>query len=158
MATAGTTLADRVAQGLRSPNVAAQAGIASSTWASTDTPRVFRGLGGYLNGRSRGRLPFIEFDVTSQGFTQDTREGGTLTSRVLIRAHCGGRDLEAAANMLEAILAAALACIRDESADNYMALGDDELGQLIPGPWGLSRDATILVQHTFGRNDYEVYP
>lgn len=156
MSTPGQILAARVAEACQSGDVADAAGVAVATWASASAPRVFRGLGGYLSGRNRGRLPFLEFDVSSQGFAQDSADGGTLTSQVTLRAHCGGPNLEAAGDRLEGILLAALAAIRGESEDNYMALGDDSIAPLAPGPWGHQREATVSVSHSFNRESYEV--
>lgn len=155
MATIGTVISSRIFTALRSASVAAQAGVAEATWSSTATPRVFRGLGGYLNGRNRGRLPFVEFDVQAQGFNHEVYEGGTVISTVVVLAHCGGRDLETAGNLLEGILASGLAAIRSEATDNYTALGDDDIGPLEAGPWGHQRRATLTIEHTFARSDYE---
>lgn len=156
MSSTGTVISTRVFAALRDAVVAAQAGIATLTWASTVTPRVFRGFTGYLAGRNRGRLPFMEFDIESQGFAHETLDGGTMVSTVRIRAHCGGRDPETAGNLLEGMLAAGLAAIRSEAADNYTALGDDQIGALEQGPWGHTREATLTIEHTFARSDYEV--
>lgn len=156
MSTAGTVLTARVFSGCRAAGVATQAGVLLATWSSTTVPRVFRGLAGYLGGRNRGRLPLIEFDIQTQRFAQETEQGGMLLSTVTLRCHVGGRDLETAGNLAEAILAAALAAIRSEAVDNYTAQGDDEIGPLQPGPLGHFRDATMRFEHTFARTSYEV--
>lgn len=156
MGTIGTVLSTRVFAALRSAGVATQAGVAEATWASTTVSRVFRGLCGYLGGRNRGRLPFVEFDIRSQGFDHETLEGGTVTSTIRLLAHCGGRDAETAGNLLEAILAAGLAAIRSEASDNYTALGNDQIDELEQGPWGHQRSASLTIEHTFARSDYEV--
>ena len=151
-----TVLSERVFSAMRSPQVADAASVSSATWSSTTVPRVFSGIAGYLGGRNRGRLPFVEFSIASQDFAHATLEGGTVTSSVIIRAHCGGRDPETATNLLRAILTAGLAAVRDEAADNYTALGDDRLGDTELGPWGHMQDASLTVEHTFARDDYEV--
>lgn len=156
MTTPGSVLASRIYLACQAGAVANQAGVAPLTWASASAPRVFRGLGGYLSGRNRGRLPFIEFDISGQEFTQASPDGGELVSQVIVRAHCGGPSLEAAGDRLEGILLAALASIRSEAEDEYMALGDDRVGPLVPGPWGHQREATVTVSHSFNRTDYEV--
>lgn len=156
MASTGTVISTRVFAALRDATVATQAGVAALTWSSTTTPRVFRGFTGYLAGRNRGRLPFMEFDLETQGFAHETLEGGTLTSSIRVRAHCGGRDQQAAGDLLEGMLAAGLVAIRSEVSDNYTALGSDQLGALEPGPWGHTREVTLTFEHTFARSDYEV--
>lgn len=156
MSSTGTVISTRVFAALRDSTVAAQAGIAGATWSSTAVPRVFRGFTGYLAGRNRGRLPFMEFDLETQGFAHETLEGGTLTSSIRVRAHCGGRDPQAAGDMLEGMLAAGLAVIRSEATDNYTALGGDQISALDQGPWGHVREATLTIEHTFARSDYEV--
>ena len=149
-------IAARVLANLRLPAVAAAAGVASGVWADTTATRVFRGLSGFLAGRNRGRLPFIEFDIETQQFTQDTIEGGTATSTVHLIAHCGGRDPAVASELLAAILSAGFAAIRLETTDNYTALGDDQIGATMQGPFGHQRDGTLTISHSFARSDYGV--
>ena len=154
--TIGSVLSERIFSALRSSDVAAHAGVAAATWASTTTPRIFRGIAGFLGGRNRGRLPFVEFDISGIDYSHATLEGGAATTTARIVAHAGGRDPETAGNLLEAILTAGLIAIRDESADNYTALGSDAIGPLTLGPWGHQRETTITVVHSYGRSDYEV--
>jgi hypothetical protein len=137
------------------PSVADAASIAPSAWAAASTPHVFRGFGGYLGGRNRGRLPFIEFDIQTQPFAQETPEGGTVTTAVRVVAHVGGRDLEAANDVLDNMLIAGLACLRSEAEDNYMAIGSEEVGQIEQGPWGHQMALTLSVEHSYGRDTYE---
>lgn len=155
MANTGTVLNARVFAALRAAGVATAAGVALGIWSSTATSRVFSGIAGYLGGRNRGRLPFIEFSVSGQDFAHETLEGGTVTSSIIIRAHCGGRDPETSANLLREILTAGLVAIRSEATDNYTALGDDQLGDVQLGPWGHMQDASLTIEHTFARSDYE---
>lgn len=156
MSNTGTVINERVFAALRASAVANEAGISSATWASATTPRVFNGLVGYLAGRSRGRLPFIEFSIDSQGFNQEHFQGGTVSSVLTIRAHCSGRDMQVASDLLRGILTAALSSIRDEAGDNYTAFGSDDMSAVQPGPWGHMQDATVTMEHTFDRTDYEV--
>lgn len=155
MSTAGTVLTARVFQGARVAAVAAQAGLAAGVWASTTVPHVFRGLAGYIGGRNRGRLPFIEFDIATQKFDQRTEIGGDLMTTLTMRCHVGGRDPETAGNLAEAILTAAINAIRVETVDNYTAIGSDSIGAVEQGPWGHFRDAQMQFDHTFSRTTYE---
>ncbi len=155
MSTIGTVLSTRIYAALRDAAVAAQAGVAAGTWASTTVSHVFRDFTGYMLGRNRGRLPFIEFEISSEAFHQDTVEGGTVKTTVTLRAHVGGRDPEAASNMLEGILAAGMAKIRSEAVDNYTALGDDAMQPTVPGPWGLMREVAMEFEHTYDRGTYD---
>ena len=146
-------LSSRIFAALRAASVATQAGIASGTWASTTTPRVFRGFGALVSGRNRGRLPFIEFDISDQAYTEDHYEGGTLSAVVTLTAHCGGRDPETASDTLDAILVSGIASIRSESTDNYTALGSDDIQDIEPGPWGFKRKASVSVSFSFSSFD-----
>lgn len=149
-------ISGRIFAALRSEFVAESAGVLGATWNSVAIPRVFRGFTGYIKGRNRGRLPFLEFEVETQAFALDTLEGGTQSSSVRIRAHCGGADPEVASDLLAAILGAGLAAVRTEAVDNYTALGDDQISAVSPGPWGHMREAVSTFQHSYGRSDYGV--
>ena len=154
MATTGTVIQGRVFTALNSATVSSQSGMTLANW--TANPHVFYGFTGFLAGRNRGRLPFIEFDVSTDGFTQNTVEGGTLIVKVTLRIHVGGRDTQVAGNLAEALTLASLAAIRSESVDNYFALGDDSMQQIVPGPWGWVRESSLTVQLTYGRGNYEI--
>ncbi len=156
MATASSVLSTRIFSALRTAAVATQAGVASGTWSSTSTTRVFRGIAGWLGGRNRGRLPFIEFDIESQGFTEENPQGGTINQAIRLRVHVGGQDPAVAAELAIAILAAGIAAIRSETTDNLVALGNGAIEPAQFGPWGVSRDAVLQVQQSYGRTDYEV--
>ena len=106
-----------------------------------------------IAGRNRGRLPFIEFDITGQQFTKDHYEGGTLTATVDLLAHCGGRDVETSGNLLETIIVLAIAAIRSETADNYVALGDERIDAATPGPWGFKGGASLSISFSFSGLD-----
>jgi hypothetical protein len=156
MATPGTVLSTRVYAALRDATVATAAGINSALWAATDYPHIFRGLVGYMGGRNRGRLPFVEWDIVAQNFTQENTAGGTLIQTLTIRCHVGGKSLETAGNLCEAVLLAALVALRSEATDNLLLYGDDQLGELQPGPWGQMRDLSMTVEQSFSRSAYEV--
>ncbi len=158
MATASSVLATRVFAALRASTVATQAGVASGTWASTATnsSHIFRGLAGWLGGRCRGRLPFIEFDVESQAFNQLSLQGGTMTQAIRLRVHVGGLDPGATAETAAAILCAAFASIRSETVDNLTALGDENIEPAQFGPFGVMRDGVMMVNQSYERDSYEV--
>lgn len=156
MATSATVLYARVVAALRTNAVASAAGVGNGVWSSSSTPRVFQELQGYLGGRNRGRLPFIEFDIDSQNYNKDHFQGGTLTSLLRIRAHCGLRDVVAAGTLIDSILTSALAAVRSEAVDNYTALGDDQVSLLEYGVWGHYGDATMTIVQSYASNDYEV--
>lgn len=146
-------LSTRVFSALRGSTVAAAAGVAVGTWASTTAPRVFRGFGLMVAGRNRGRLPFIEFDITGQQFAKDHYEGGTLTATVNLLAHCGGRDVEVSGNLLESMIVSGIAAIRSETSDNYVALGDESIEDAMPGPWGFKGGASLSISFSFSSFD-----
>ena len=111
---------------------------------------------GYLGGRNRGRLPFVEFDISSQSYNQEHFQGGTLISALRVRAHCGLRDVVAAGTLLDLMVTAAIASIRSELVDNYTAMGSDSTTDSGYGAWGHFQDATLTIEQSFARLDYEV--
>lgn len=155
MSTIDTVLGTRIYAALRTAAVATAAGIAAGTWADTTISRVFKGNGPYLGARNRGRLPFMEFYLDAQPFTQEHPQGGTVVTTVKVVAHVGGRDLEAASDLAAAMLGFGMAAIRSEAVDNYTAMGDDQIGALEPGPWGHMRVASMTFEHTYDRTIYE---
>lgn len=155
MSSPTSILRTRLLAACRSASVAAQAGVAAIAWADTTTPRVFSGVGGMLGGRNRGRLPFLEVDVLANSTAPLADDGGTLTQRVLVRAHVGGGDTGAAADLTAALLGSCIAAIRSQAVDNLTMLGGEDIGELTPGPWGLFRDLNLIVEQSFSR-DYGV--
>jgi hypothetical protein len=155
VSTPTSVLRARLLDACRASAVAAQAGVAAPTWADAGTPRVFSGLAGMLGGRNRGRLPFVELDITGNGTVPLAEEGGTLQQRVIVRVHLGGTDTGAASDLSAAILGACIASIRSQAADNLTALGGEDIGELSPGPWGLQRDLTMIIEQSFS-TDYGV--
>lgn len=155
MSTIDTVLSARIFAALRTSAVANAAGVAAGTWSDTTIPHVFKGSGPYIGGRNRGRLPFIEFWIESQPFAAEHFQGGTVITTVRIVAHVGGRDLETANDLADAMLAFGIAAIRSEAVDNYTAMGDDQIAALEAGPWGHMRQATMTFEHTFDRTIYE---
>lgn len=156
MTGSSAVLRQRVLSACRDGSVGLAAGVQLDTWASTTTPRVFSGLAGMMGGRNRGRLPFLEVEVGRQTTTALADEGGTLQQQVTVRCHVGDTDPGAASDLSAMILGACAASIRSQAADNLTALGDDEIGDLLPGPFGLQRDLTLTVEQSFSRSDYGV--
>jgi len=155
MSTTSSVLRDQIIDAIRMPQVASAAGIPIATWASTTTPRVFDGRVGYLGGRNRGRLPFVEVWVNNQGFLHTNMDGGTVMSEVLIRAHATGRDQNTAMDLLDEIVMTCMASIRSNPTYSYTAHGDDQLREATPGPFGWKQEAVVTVEHTYDRTTYE---
>lgn len=156
MASAVSVLRTRILAACRASAVATQAGVLAATWSSTSVPRVFSGLAGMMGGRNRGRLPFLEVDITAQEMTPMADEGGTLLQRVTVRCHVGDGDTGAAGDFSAAILGACAAQIRSQTTDNLTMIGGDDLGEMQAGPWGLQRDLSLTVEQVFARSDYGV--
>ena len=140
----------------RDAAVATAAGIGASAWADTAVPHVFDALQGYMGGRNRGRLPFVEVAVADLNFDTHNTEGGTVESTITIRCHVGAKDQVTAMDQSAAILLTCLQKIRDTSSVTYLSDGSETLGGLIAGPWGLMRDLTITIRHTFNNSSYGV--
>lgn len=152
---AANVLRDAVHLALRAPGVATAAAVSAATWAAAEDAggHVFPGDGRYLFGRNRGRLPFLEVWITAQNARQLSYDGGTLDSVVLVRAHVGGRDIEAAEELAHEIIAAAVRAVRYLPEDYYTWLGDEAVDQFRPGPWGHQLDVRMTVRQVFGREE-----
>jgi hypothetical protein len=155
MSTTRSNVAGRISEALNQPSVADAAGVPPATWASPDSPHVFRGFGVYLGGRNRGRLPFIEYDIQAQPFTQETYEGGTVQTTVRITAHAGGRDLDVVNTLLDSILMSVLSCLRSPDEDNYLSIGSESVGAIEQSPWGHQMSVELTVSHSYSRETYE---
>ncbi len=156
MPSSSSHLRQVVIDAIRQHEVASQAQVAAITWASETAPRVFPGRAGFIGGRNRGRLPFVEVEFIGQTFANEVEEGGTLKTKIRLIAHATGRDQQTAEELLSAIITESLVQIRDVSQDNYTRLGDDEIMTVQPGPFGWMLEAQMEVEHSFQRDDYEV--
>lgn len=140
----------------RDAAVATAAGVGASAWADTTVSHVFDALQGLMGGRNRGRLPFVEVAVADLNFDTHNTEGGTVETSATIRCHVGSKDQVTAMDQSAAILLTCLQKIRDTSSVTYLSDGDDNLGGLIAGPWGLMRDLKVSFRHTFNNSTYGV--
>lgn len=156
MATILSIVRGDVVAACRSPAVASAAGIAIALWKDATTPRVFDGIQGFQGGRNRGRLPFLEVACGGMEMLERSVEGGVSQVTVTIRCHVGTKDQSTAADLTASILLTCLAKIRDMATVTYLADGDDALGDLVAGPWGLMRDATVTIRHNFSADNYGV--
>lgn len=131
--------------------VATAAGFSPEAWTDAEAPHVFSGIArGWIGGRNRGRLPFVEVAVTSDsGSPVVTEQGGDLTQTLVIRCHAGGGLLDADSQTL-CILSACLAETR-ASSTRLPELGPCRMGDLRHCPWGHVRDATLTVAQTYYR-------
>lgn len=154
--TAGSVLRDAAVAACQGPTVAAAAGLSAGVWADVNAPHVFGGVGGFIGGRNRGRLPFVEVAVVGQTFTPVTSEmDGDLEQTLVIRCHVGGKTIEDAEDSSELILSTCLVAIRNLGS-GLAILGSDRINGLEQGPWGHVREATLTVQQNFHRDTYEV--
>lgn len=156
MTTAGSVLRDAAVTACQGPTIAAAAGLSAGVWASVAAPHVFGGNGGFIGGRNRGRLPFLEVAVIGQTFSPVTSElDGDLEQTLSIKCHIGGSSIEDAEDLSELILSACLVAIRNLSSQ-LAALGPDRISGLEQGPWGHMREATLTVSQNFHRDNYEI--
>ena len=140
----------------RDSAVATAAGIDLLAWQDETAPHVFDCIQGYLGGRCRGRLPFIEVNVDDMNFDTHNTEGGTVETSATIRCHVGSKDQATAADLSASILLTSLQKIRDSSTVTYFSDGSESLDPLTAGPWGLMRDLRVFVRHTFNNSTYGV--
>lgn len=157
MSATGSNILARCMTAIRSTGVATAAGLSNAVWSDTVVPHVFRGDGGgFIGGRNRGRLPFVDFHLMDQPFRLVSPEGGTVTTTVVLTVYFGGIDSGIAQDFCEGVLCACLSAIRSELTDNFMAPGDEVIKQLAQGPFGHQRDAEITVEHTYDRATYDL--
>ena len=154
---------DYLLNAARSFNVAEIAGIAQVTWASTDLSigHVFRGRGGYIRERNRGRLPFIEVfrsgdqPYIPQSRTTDGEVSGTVTTSFVMRVHVAGLSTAQAEKDLHELALEVLKALRRRNEDTYMELGEDRLTEVYNSPIGFYIDIVGSVEHSFERVTYE---
>ena len=140
----------------RDAAVATAAGIGASAWADTTVPHVFDAIQGYMGGRNRGRLPFLEVAVADMDFDTHNTEGGTVETTATIRCHVGSKDQVTAMDQSAAILLTCIQKIRDNTSVTYLSDGSETLDGIAAGPWGLMRDLRFSVRHTFNNSTYGV--
>ncbi len=152
MTTVANTLRDAVRTALQGATLATVAAIASDEWAMAedDGGHVFDGLKGYIRGRNRGRLPFIEFAIQDQSFDQMSATGGMVATSLQVTAHVGGRGDSEAEELAFDLLGAAITAVRS-IANSYCDRGSEKFGSFKPSPWGHQLDVTISISHAFGR-------
>ncbi len=156
MNSSASVLRDTIIDALREESVALAACVDYDIWSDCDTPRVFMGYAGFLGSRNRGRLPFFEVMTHSQNFINETGEGGTVKTSVMIRLHDTGRDHETVSNRMDAIMASGIAEIRANHLNNYTQLGDSVIDEIKPGPFGWMQEATLDFEHSYERDTFEV--
>lgn len=157
-ATMSDVLDVRCFAALRSYSVAAMAAQDFTAWASTSVSHIFKGfVKRMIGGRNRGRLPFIEFNYVNTNFDRISFEGGTVTVEISLRVHVGCRLADVAATQTMDILLACLQALRSNAADNYMVSGEfDSIGDVVLGPWGHERDASLTVEFSWDRASYQI--
>ena len=156
MATIPSLIRIDVITACRDSAVATAASVGAAAWADTTVPHVFDALQGYMGGRNRGRLPFLEVAVEAMEFDTHNTEGGTVETTATIRCHVGSKDQVTSMDQSAAILLTCLQKIRDTSSVTYLSDGSDRLDGLIAGPWGLMRDLKVSFRHTFNNSTYGV--
>lgn len=146
----------RVAQALGDPTVAAAAGMTPSAW--TNPTHVFGGqVGSFIGGRNRGRLPFIQFRIDDWNFSQESRQGGTVTALVHLVVHVGGKDPYTAGDLATGIMQAAIAAISDESVDNFTSASRKvDIFALKQGAWGHEMTATMTVDLSYNEGEFAI--
>lgn len=132
-------------------SVATAAGFSLASWTDPAAPHVFPGIAdGLIRGRNRGRLPFVEVAVSlGSGAQVVAEQGGDLAQTLTIRCHAGGGLLEADSQTMQILSA----CMREtrSSPTQLPELGPCRMGELVQGPWGHRRDATLTVYQTYYR-------
>jgi hypothetical protein len=144
MAGTSAELMTHVLTACRSAAVAAAAGVATATWASTSAPYVFpRGTIGLPH---RRRLPCVAVSIVGQTYDGSEVQAGESNTIVELECHAQGTEPEARA-AAQLILAACAAAIH---GDAYAAVGSDQIAEGRNGPrWHVATMA-VSVAHTYG--------
>ncbi len=150
MAVEANVLRDLIRTALQTSPVADAAEISSAVWAADGDAggHVFDGNGGFIGARNRGRLPFLEFRIVAQQFTQQTYTGGQETSQVAVRVHVGGRDIRIAQDRAYAIAKAAVTAIRSVFGTT---LGNEAIPEFGQGPWGHALEVKLTVEQSYAK-------
>ncbi len=142
------TVATIVDAALKLPAVATAAGLSGAGWLTP--PHVFRGQGGFLGGRNRGRCPFVEYEIEAGGYAAGPTEGGALTYTVRVRVHTRDVTAGAAGDLTGAILEAARQAVID-TANEVACFGPATISPLELGPMGHQRDLTMTIEDAYER-------
>lgn len=145
----------------RNSAIADLAGITPAMWASaTGDGHVFDSRSGWVGGRNRGRLPFVEVDTEPTQYDLVAVDGGQSTTTVRWYIHVGGQDQRTAQNLAEVLAAGILATFRNSDFidinGNYARYGDDLPNTWETTPLGHMLTVTSVVEHSWCRSDYEL--
>jgi len=151
MSSVYTVLQAALLAGWRDSTVATAAGVAAPTWASTSAPHVFGGLGGSIEGRNLGRLPFVEVEVVSTDWDGEMTDGGTLDAVIACAVHVNGSDWQTASALAYDIATAALAAIR---TNHLLRVGSVNITALEAGPWGHVLPVQLNLSLTYDEGDF----
>lgn len=149
----GTVARTKILAAVRASAVATAAGVDSAAWASTATPHVFWGVNGYIGQRNRGRLPFVDCEISGTDMDGGTADGGTLLMEIALTVHVGDPDYTTADDLARAILLASLTQIQ---ADHFFRVSTYRVESLQPDPLGQRLTMSILTELSYDDSDFTV--
>ncbi len=133
-------------EAFRTIPVAFAAGINRDLWASEVAPRVYDDVRGYIGGRHRGRLPFVEIEQASEAYDQRASDLGMHPRQWAVLIHVGGLSETEAEQRARNMLGAALSALR---ATGKAWLGNSQGGTFTKDPLGYVLAATIGTRNTY---------
>lgn len=155
---------DKIQEALYGKVIADKVGLDFEVWNSVD--HVFDTMipPGYALATRRMPVFIIKFE--SQDFQRIMIEGGTLNIKVTITLHHNSRGgscvfggvknaFRYANDAMNNLMATAFAEIRKTAQhDNYFQSGDDSIGSIETGPYGLKLDGEMNFQFSWNTGEY----
>jgi hypothetical protein len=156
-----STLDALIVAALKSDAVATSAGKSNPDWSNL---RVFSWIGGYIGGKNRGRLPFIEYgrntsDYLRQqvGATEGT-QGGTVTTNWSFIVHVGKTSRKAEdtnEDLAYKIAETAMSKIRTNEIN--CRVGNEQFSELTTSSFSFAVRVDFTIENTWSE-DLRVAP
>lgn len=135
----------RVSSSLKSAEVAHAAKINFTEWSRF---HVFDGVGQYIRGKNRGRLPYVSYQAATTDFTQETFDGNMEEFSFNIRIDVGGFKINGSKNRMETQANNIARAFLRELTNHVQWKGIGvSISELETTPWGGAK--TVTVTHSF---------
>lgn len=139
----------KIKEALCSGEVADAAAVSPANWAAY---HIFEGIGeGFIKGRNRGRLPFVEITDQDTDWAQAAVDGQYENSNWIIRINVKGRDPGELRQNAQRIARAFLNLFKQDIQERS---GTVSLGSLVTTPWGGYCDLTMVFEDVDSDYDY----
>ena len=108
-------------------------------------------------GNSRGRYPYIAYEVSSNEFEEGSNSGGTNTYLIAVRLYVGKGLLNNNKKEAQLKCDTAIRKILYKSREEYIMSTSQDLitiGELVSAPWGYFQDVTMYVDMSYDKSNY----